>query len=239
MSGFILKLIAAATMLVDHAGLLLFPGQPWMRVVGRIAYPLFAWCIAEGFRYTRNRLRYFLQIFILGVGCQIVYTIAERDLYFGILLTFSFSIVLMALFRETKAALLREPTALGDFLQNHGITDTVRTGIFTAALFGFTLLCAAVTMTIRVDYGLVGIFIPLLAYLPENRWLQRVFFAGGLLVLSLVNWQLGDHVQIWCLLALIPLVLYNGRPGKYRMKWFFYIFYPVHMALLYLLSMIF
>ena len=95
MSGFILKLIAAATMLIDHAGLLLFPGHRWMRIVVRIAYPLFAYSIAEGFRYTRNRVRYFLQIFILGVLCQIVYTIAEGELYFGILLTFSFSIVLM------------------------------------------------------------------------------------------------------------------------------------------------
>ena len=122
MSGFILKLIAAATMLIDHAGLLLFPGHPWMRIVGRIAYPLFAWCIAEGFRYTRNRMRYFLQVFILGVGCQIVYTIAERELYFGILLTFSFSLVLMALLRETKAAWQNEPTAFGDRMQNRGIS---------------------------------------------------------------------------------------------------------------------
>ena len=57
MSGFLLKLIAAATMLIDHAGLLLFPGEHWMRIVGRIAYPLFAWCIAEGFRYTRSPQR--------------------------------------------------------------------------------------------------------------------------------------------------------------------------------------
>ena len=199
MSGFILKLIAAATMLIDHAGLLLFPGQPWMRVVGRIAYPLFAWCIAEGFRYTRNRMRYFLQIFILGVGCQIVYTIAEGDLYFGILLTFSFSIVIMALFRETRAALQREYTVFGDFLQNHGASAAVRTGIVTAALFGAALLCAVITASVRVDYGFIGIFVPVLAYLPDNKWLQRVFFVGGLLALSLVNWQLGDHVQIWCL----------------------------------------
>ena len=239
MSGFVLKLIAAVTMLIDHAGIMLFPDQPWMRVVGRIAYPLFAWCIAEGFRYTRNRLQYFLQIFLLGVGCQIIYTIAERDLYFGILLTFSFSLGLMALLRETKAALLGEETAFGDLLQKRGISAAARTGIVTAALFGFALLCAVVTMKIRVDYGFMGIFVPVLAYLPENKWLQRVFFAGGLLALSVVNWHLGDERQIWCLLALIPLVLYNGRPGKYRMKWFFYIFYPAHMALLYLLSMIF
>ena len=85
MPGSILKIIAAVTMLIDHAGLILFPEQHWMRIVGRIAFPLFAYCIAEGYRYTRHRLRYFLQIFLLGIGCQIVYYIAERDWYSDLL----------------------------------------------------------------------------------------------------------------------------------------------------------
>lgn len=55
MSGFVLKLIAAVSMLIDHAGLLLFPEQDWMRLVGRLAMPIFAYCIAEGFLYTRSR----------------------------------------------------------------------------------------------------------------------------------------------------------------------------------------
>ena len=238
MSGFILKLIAAATMLIDHAGFMLFPGEGWMRIVGRIAYPLFAWCIAEGFRYTRNRLRYFLQVFILGVGCQIVYTIAERDLYFGILLTFSFSIVLMALYRETKAAFLEEDTAFGTLLEKRGITRGLRSTLTAAGLLLFTVLCAFVCIGIRVDYGFCGILVPVLAYMPEKPWMRKIALGVGLAALSLVQWQMGDTRQIWCLLALIPLALYNGKPGRYRMKWFFYIFYPVHMAALYLLSMV-
>ena len=239
MSGFILKLIAAVTMLIDHAGLLLFPGQAWMRIVGRISYPLFAWCIAEGFRYTRNRMRYFLQIFLLGVGCQIVYTIAERELYLGILLTFSFSILLMAAFRETRAALLGEQTALGDWLQTRGVSETQRTVLSTASLFLASIGTAAVTMIVRVDYGFCGILVPLAAYLPEKTGVRKGAWGVMLLALSLVQWFGGDHVQIWCLLAMIPLILYTGRPGKYRMKWFFYIFYPAHMAVLYLLSVLF
>ncbi|MBQ8640802.1 MAG: hypothetical protein IJ480_01170 [Clostridia bacterium] len=239
MSGFIIKLIAAATMLIDHAGLLLFPGQAWMRIVGRISYPLFAYSIAEGFRYTRNRLRYFLQIFILGVLCQIVYTIAERELYFGILLTFSFSIALMAAIRETKAAWQGEKTALGDWLSTRGVSDTLRCTLTAAALFLLTIGTSAVTMAVRVDYGFCGILVPLAAYLPEKVPVRKGVFAAGLLALSLVQWSMGDHVQIWCLFAMIPLLLYTGKPGKYRMKWFFYIFYPAHMAALYLLSLLF
>ena len=186
-----------------------------------------------------EQLRYFLQVFILGVGCQIVYTIAERDLYFGILLTFSFSIVLMALFRETKAALLGEETVFGTHLENHGISRGLRSILTAAGLLLFTVLCALVCMAIRVDYGFCGILVPVLAYMPEKPWMRKIALGVGLAALSLVQWQMGDTRQIWCLLALIPLALYNGRPGKYRMKWFFYVFYPAHMAALYLLSMIF
>ncbi len=237
MSGFLLKLIAAATMLIDHAGLLLFPGHRWMRIVGRIAYPLFAYSIAEGFRYTRNRVRYFLQIFILGVLCQIVYTIAEGELYFGILLTFSFSIVLMALLREVKAAWQGEETVLGNWLGTHGVSAALRSTLTTAVFFTATILTAAVTMLVKVDYGFCGILVPLAAYLPDSVPVRKGAFCVMLAVLSAVQWSLGDKVQIWCLFAMIPLLLYNGKPGKYRMKWFFYIFYPAHMAALYLLSM--
>lgn len=238
MSGFILKLIAAATMLIDHAGFLLFPGQLWMRIIGRISYPLFAYSIAEGFRYTRNRVRYFLQIFLLGAGCQIVYTIAEGTLYFGILLTFSFSLVLMALLREVKAAWQGDETALGNRLTGRGLSAGMRSTLTTAAFFLCTILTAAVTMLVKVDYGFCGILVPLAAYLPESVKMRKGVFGVMLAVLSAVQWSLGDKVQIWCLFAMIPMLLYNGKPGKYRMKWFFYIFYPVHMAALYLISMI-
>ncbi len=239
MSGFWLKIIAALTMLIDHAGLLLFPAHRWMRIVGRIAYPLFAWSIAEGFRYTRNRVRYFLQIFLLGVGCQIVYTIAEGELYFGILLTFSFSIAIMAALREAKAALTGEATRLGDWLAGQGLGEKGRCVLTCAVLLLLTMGTAAVTMLVKVDYGFCGILVPVFSYLPEKPAQRKGACGVMLCALSAVQWALGDTVQIWCLLAMLPLMLYNGKPGKYRMKWFFYIFYPAHMALLYLLSVVF
>ncbi len=239
MTGFWLKIIAAVTMFIDHAGLLLFPAEHWMRIVGRIAYPLFAWSIAEGFRYTRNRMRYFLQIFLLGVGCQIVYTIAEGELYFGILLTFSFSIAIMGALRETKAAFLGENTAFGDWLGGRGVTENLRRVLTSGLLFGSLLVAAVTTITIKVDYGFCGILVPVFSYLPDKPLWRKISCGVMLGALSAVQWSLGDTTQIWCFLAMIPLMLYNGKPGRYRMKWFFYIFYPVHMAFLYLLSVVF
>ena len=65
-----LKLIAAFAMLLDHMGVLLFPQVRLLRILGRLAYPVFAFMIAEGCRYTKNKLRYFLLVFGLGTGCH-------------------------------------------------------------------------------------------------------------------------------------------------------------------------
>lgn len=68
LNGNHLKLIAAFTMLLDHAGILLFPRVTLFRILGRLAYPIYAYMIAEGCRYTRNKLRYFLMVFGLGAA---------------------------------------------------------------------------------------------------------------------------------------------------------------------------
>ena len=104
LNGNHLKLIAAFAMLLDHAGILLFPRVRMLRILGRLAYPIFAYMIAQGCHYTRNKLRYFLMVFGLGAVCQLVYYFASGDTYLNILLTFSLSILLIyvgqALYRQ-------------------------------------------------------------------------------------------------------------------------------------------
>ena len=87
-----LKIIAMVTMLIDHIGYLLFPTIKILGIIGRISFPIFAFMVAEGYFYTRKKLNYFLNIFLLGIICQAVFFIAERSLYLNILLTFSLSI---------------------------------------------------------------------------------------------------------------------------------------------------
>lgn len=241
MSSFVLKLIAAVTMFIDHAGLLLFPDLEIMRIIGRLAFPIYAYCIAEGFRYTKNRKLYFLRVFILGLVCQIVYTIVDRQLYLGILIVFSLSILLMACADSFKQAMRGNPSTIGQrlakLLRVETIPNTnerVITGcICAAAIFASLLLC----LTVDVDYGFFGILLPVFTSVFEDRPRRLVMFTATLLALSIDLTSGGFIYQFWCLLAVPILAMYNGRPGKYRMKYFFYIFYPAHLVFLYALDM--
>lgn len=221
MSGFLLKLIAAITMCIDHAGLLLFPHAEWMRAVGRLAFPLYAYCIAEGFRYTHSRKRYFLQLFLLGSACQIVYFIADGTMLFGILMTFSLSILLMSVADRARHAKPEDAPAAW----------WIALAASVAAAF---LLCRFVSF----DYGFWGVMLPVWPSLFDSRKSHLAAFSLGLAALCAYYALVGNALQSLSLLALIPLALYNGKPGRYRMKTFFYLFYPIHLAALQIIAWI-
>lgn len=112
LSGNALKLIAAASMLIDHIGVILLPEVALLRIIGRLAFPIYAFMIAEGCAKTRNRLRYFLAVFSLGAACQVVYFLHDGALYMGILITFSLSILLIYALQALKEALFAAPKRL-------------------------------------------------------------------------------------------------------------------------------
>ena len=213
LTGNQLKLIAAAAMLLDHMGILLFPHIAIFRILGRLAYPVFAFMIAEGCRYTRNKLRYFLMLFGLGAGCQLVYYFFSGDTYLNILLTFSVSVLLIyalqASYEDTR---------------NQALWSVVFGAGFLGA-FGLTKIAP-------IDYGFWGILTPVLVSFAHIRkfphWAAVLMLGTGLLFLGA---DLGANQQ-FALLALPLLLLYSGKRGKGNMKYFFYIFYPVHLALL-------
>ena len=213
LNGNHLKLVAAFAMLLDHVGVILLPQVRLLRIIGRLAYPIFAFMIAEGCRYTKNKLRYFLMVFGLGVACQLVYYLFSGDTYHNILLTFSCSILLTY---ALQAAHTEKNRVLWSILFCAGFLT----------VYGLTLL-------IQIDYGFWGVMTPVLAaFFPEKgktgSKLPVLMLFAGLLFLAA---DLGG-VQYYSLLAIPLLLLYSGKRGKANLKYFFYIFYPVHLAVL-------
>lgn len=217
LSGNALKLIAAITMLIDHIGMFFFPEYMFLRVIGRLSFPIYAFMIAEGCHYTKNRFRYYLGVFFLGIACQTAYYIASRDTYCNILLTFSCSIVIIYLLQEWKS---RQKYWL--FLP------------FTAAIVFFYVVCQYVEFA----YGFWGIMVPVFAAIlqpqrgkaisqPRN-FLIVLFMGISLLILS----KDSHVVQYFGLVALPLLLLYSGNRGKGNYKYAFYLFYPLHLVAL-------
>ena len=88
-----LKIVAAIAMLIDNIGAQILPQIVIFRIIGRLAFPIFSYFIYEGFRYTRDRIKYFSKILVLGMTCAVVYYIYSGEIFGNVLITFSFSIV--------------------------------------------------------------------------------------------------------------------------------------------------
>ena len=231
-----IKLLAAVFMFVDHLGLLFFPYTLWFRVVGRLSMPIFAFAISEGCRYTKNKLRYFLMLLGLGLLCQIVYFIVDpTTLYLGILITFSLSVLLIYTMQYAKKQILNSDTNKGK-------------QIFSVLLFLFTL--AGVLLFCRfftVDYGIYGCLMPVFASLFDihhipapDKWKKldtiplRVLCMAAPLALLIYTtaWTVFGAYALYAFGGIFLLFFYNGERGKRNMKYFFYIFYPLHLGIL-------
>lgn len=236
-SGNMLKIIAAVTMVIDHFGVIFFPKILIFRIIGRIAFPIFAYMIAEGCTYTKNKLRYFLGMFILGVLCQIVYYIFDKSLYMGILITFSFSILIIYAMQFLKNTLFDN--------NEKAYKKIIAIIIFCVIVTGVYIF----TTYFTIDYFFEGCMAPVFVSLfrkPKNNnsylltKLDNKFIHIMMLGISLIiiSFKI-NSIQFYSLLSLPLLLLYSGKRGKYKMKYFFYIFYPLHLGLLELIYMIF
>ncbi len=217
LNGNQLKLIALIAMTVDHMGVVLFPQQILFRIIGRLALPIYAFMIAEGCVHTRNMARYLGMLAAVASLCQIVYFGVLGSLYQCILVTFSLSVALIALL---KYGLEKKCTG---------------TWILVACAMGLVLFITEVLPGLlphtdfRVNYGFFGVMLPVVVYLGKGR-LQKLC-CGAVMLLAMAVWMGG--IQIWALPALTLLALYNGQRGAWKMKYFFYIYYPVHLVAIY------
>lgn len=235
LSGNTLKLIAAASMLLDHIGLIFFPNVEIFRILGRLAFPIFAFMIAEGCRYTRNKLRYLLTMASLATVFQAVYFIIFNSLYLSIFVTFSLSILIIYALQRFKRAI---------FAPDAKVSARV---LWFTVLLGLTVGVYVLDLFINMDYDFAGCMIPVLASLPhseesypesvkklDTNYTSVLITSIGLVWLALVN----KPIQFFSLLTVPILLLYSGKRGKLKLKYFFYIFYPAHLVLLYGVDML-
>lgn len=223
LDGGALKGIAAALMLTDHVGAILLPEVPVLRCVGRLAFPIFAFFIAEGYAHTRDFGRYFRRLAILAVVSEIPFNL-ENGVVFdparqNVLWTFCLALLT-----------LRGLEALG---RERGFGRWAGCGLVLAAGF-------AAGELLRTDYGGWGVVtVALLQLCRDGKyaklWLLLAMAAvNGLGMGSLTMPVFGGEmpIQIFAVAALPVIWLYNGQAGPKGLRRAFYVFYPAHLLVL-------
>lgn len=182
-----------------------------LKIIGRIAFPIYAYNIAMGAKRTRNLRKYFIRVILLAVISEVPYDLA----FFGKTLfwdnqnvLFSFSICLLTI--EVNKFLMKKISGAG--------------GKLTAGL----LCCLAMALAyfLNVDYGIFGVlFVFIIYYFPEKT--IKYLVASGLLVFYSIGELFG--------LSAVPLIMFCNGKRKRKLKIFFYLFYPIHLIVLFLL----
>lgn len=221
LSGNALKLIALVAMTIDHIGVSIFPDIPIFRIIGRLAFPIFAYMIAEGCTYTRSKIRYLASIGTVALLCQTVYFWFCGSLYQCIFVTFFLSVVMVY---------------ATDNLINKKDGFSAIIAIITLALI---LIVTNVLPNLlsntdfAVDYGIFGVMVPVLVYVAPGKIPKLFALIVGLVFLSYAS----GYIQWYSLLSVVPLLFYNGQRGMMNTKWLFYVYYPVHLVLIWCISM--
>ncbi len=219
-----LKFLACAIMLLDHIGATLIPWGT-LRIIGRLAFPIFCFLLAEGAHYTRNPRNYLLRLGIGAILSELPFDLAlfgswswqHQSVMITLLLG---TMALLAMKRMTQPLLKILVLLLFAFLADFMNTDYGGAGVLMIALFGLTR---------ERKYGWL---VQLLGMYLICRWI----IPGGAV------WFIGRYVfiEIFAILALIPIWLYSGKKStsSRAVQWAFYLFYPVHLWILYLISIL-
>lgn len=258
--AFQLKMIALICMLIDHVAEFLVPALPipgWFHVIGRVAAPVFFFLVAWSFFYTGNRLRFMMRLYLWNLGMQVGNVLLEAIFYprtgvqivngiFGSMFYMVFFLYFIERCRDARSEgngkkfalslglvvlvpLLTSAITLLNFVYGAAIVSAGPVWQSVCQI----LMRGALPSPLFVEGSFLYVFWGVgLYYFRERPISFTVYYILTSIVLGLFT------VQIWMLLALPLLLLYNHERGVRPMKYLFYAFYPAHVWILYVLGAI-
>ncbi len=220
MTSFILKIIGVITMLFDHVGDAIIGKFSFCNLIGRIAFPIFAFQAVQGYIYTKDFKKHMLKLFIFACISQIPFmlflsTFTEEILTLNIFFTLFLGLLALFVYDKCKNKVLG---------------------------FLFVILTSIIAYFIHVDYGTFGILLMFCFYFFKDKKGSMAITTIVLCFLRFVPdiiatpvlWYIYIQYAIFTALSLIFILFYNKNEGP-KAKYFFYIFYPLHLLILYFL----
>lgn len=234
----LLKLLACIAMLIDHAGKMLFPQIAQMRLIGRLAFPLFAYCISVGAVYTRDPIRYLSRIALLALISQPLYALG-LDHANSAMFSISFFDNPLAAAHAFYINSWQKPSILLSLFLGLCILTALRKKQWVLALFVY-ILCARFSGSL--DYGIGGIRLMLLFYVLSEHPLAALILVSS----YIIAWSEGTGYTFFgqafgMRIFSLPAALFCCLPMKrsfHLPRWFVYAFYPAHLIVLAVLSRI-
>lgn len=249
-----LKLIAAALMFLDHIHqMFAHAGAPlWLTMAGRLVFPLFLFAASESFSHTHSKRSYLLRLLLASWGMTL-FTYALQALLPNediVLMNNAFStFFLAALYMRfwdyfTEGIRHRSPRRILKVVLCCFLPMVSAAPLFLAAglscnenvpsalIRALAFVSLLIPNVLAIEGGIAMAALGVGFYIFRNHRAAQIVL---LLALSAAVRLAGDNVQWMMAFAAIPMLLYNGARGK-GMKRFFYVFYPLHIGLLYVLS---
>ena len=230
LSSNILKIVACISMMLDHIGLIFFPRYTIFRILGRIAFPIFTFMIAEGCYYTKNKLKRLLVMSSSALIMQIGLYIFTGMTYFNIFVHFTLSIIVIYLidFIEEK-------------IKTKQIIFSIVAIICTILLLTYLYWFSETFNYLYGNYGIFAIIMPVTFYLIK-KYLPKINHIVCVPVICIFMYimllKIKFPYQLYGMMSCIFIILYNGKKGKLNLKYLFYIFYPLHFIILYGIKML-
>ena len=233
LTSFVLHILAMVLMLVDHLGFTVFIGEHWMRVIGRLSFPIFAFMLVEGFYHTVDSKKFFkhlLRMLIFAIITEIPYNLFLCNTVLAISkqnVLWTYLIGLLCMY-------------FVHMLQKKGSPWN----IFGVLIAFFAVILAEL---VCCDYGALGVLsIMVFYFFHERKWwcylgqaicliyLNYTAGSGSGYELTVFNQTLVFGTQFFAVLALPIIWLYKGKQGHHSkvFKYFCYIFYPLHLFIL-------
>jgi hypothetical protein len=238
LSSAALHMLAMLSMLIDHTLKTVIENDSWIFALGRLAFPIFAFMVAEGYFHTHNYRRYIARMLLFAILSEIPYDLMKSDVVLepydqNVLWTFLLALLCIRIVDKVRSKGKKWLYILASIAVSFG-------GFILGSLF-------------MVDYGGMGVLMVLIFYFfRERKWwcmllqfvllsIINVLFLGAFgygFTTNIGGMRLEIPLQGFAVLALIPIWLYHGRQG-YHSKPFQYVcyaFYPVHMLILFIIS---
>jgi len=228
MTIFLIKIVAIVSMVIDHIGLFFYPNLIMPRMMGRLAFPLFAWLIANGAYHTINIDSYLKRLFVFALISQAPFYYANKlvNPFFNQLnIMFTLFIGLFAI----KLIMTKKSKYMWSLI------------IAVSALAGHVL---------NVDYGAIGVLSIIFFYIYFKNKKMMVLSQVVIYLLQplyrIIEYPEVDPGNIllyyvyytpFVLSTLILIFAHNNKQGK-KMKYFFYLFYPLQFVFFYLLKVL-